>query len=334
LALSIAILIIAKPSSGLCPDAELIEPCTCVFDNFSCAGTTLYNYKTLFDRISKSLTPPEKVFRGIEISNEAITEIEDDEFRDLSFSEISIRNAKNLKRIYAHAFTNIADKITSFTQSGPSLLGDQDEHVAELFQALSTLVNVKQIILGQTRLKFIPANAFSNINQNKLTHLEINSGLIASVGNRAFYYLNALNYLRLENQQLNKIAAHAFDLEKSSSVILDIYLNGNDLEDSSLEVNAFVGTNRPITLNLASNQLTHLKVDIFKPILSANINTKIDVKDNPFRCNCEVAWLVRQKTNYSARISNAVCKGNPHPNSALFDLRAADFLDCPDTFKF
>jgi hypothetical protein len=238
-----------------------------------------------------------------------------------------------LKRIYPHAFTNIADYIEIFQQSGPSLLGDEDAFVPELFQALSSLVNVRIITLGQTKIKFIPDNAFSNINQNKLTHLEINSGMIAKVGDYAFYYLNSLTYLKLEKQQLNHIAQHAFDLEKSSTSTLEVHLNDNLIEDSGIEINAFVGTKRPLLLNLANNVLTHLKEDIFKPILTANANTKVYVTGNQFRCNCLNEWLVIGKAQYITRVLNAVCSDAPHAYTDLFSLKRSDFDICHGYFE-
>jgi hypothetical protein len=333
LVLSVSILVLTKSSNGVCPLDEVTEPCTCAFDNFVCAGNTIVNYKTLFDRISKDLTPAQKMFHSLTLSNEAITEIVDDEFRDLVFTEINIKNAKNLKRIYPHAFTNIADYIEIFQQSGPSLLGDEDAFVPELFQALSSLVNVRIITLGQTKIKFIPDNAFSNINQNKLTHLEINSGMIAKVGDYAFYYLNSLTYLKLEKQQLNHIAQHAFDLEKSSTSTLEVHLNDNLIEDSGIEINAFVGTKRPLLLNLANNVLTHLKEDIFKPILTANANTKVYVTGNQFRCNCLNEWLVIGKAQYITRVLNAVCSDAPHAYTDLFSLKRSDFDICHGYFE-
>jgi len=336
LVLTVCILILAKSLNGSqCPLSEEVDPCSCsgFVGDFVCSGTTIVNYKTVFERISKGLQPADKIFHTITLSNSAITELVDNFFSDLTFTEISIKNANNLKRIYAFAFTSIANSVETFTQTGASLLGDEDTHVPELFQALSSLTNVKSILLGQTKIKYIPANAFSNINQRKLERLEINSGMISKIGDNAFYYLNGLTFLRLENQQLNHIAMHAFDFQTASTATLEVHLNKNSIEDSGIEVNAFVGSKRPLTLNLADNVLTHLKEDIFKPILTANTATKILVKGNAFRCNCLNEWLVTGKSLYELRVVDAMCTDAPHLNTPLFTLKRQDFDVCHSFFQ-
>jgi len=290
----------------------------------------LYNYKKLFERVSTTLTINDKHFNTLFINNTAITEIEDDLFKDLTFNLIQLRDTTNLRKIHPHAFTASAATVLEFRQEGASLLGEDDADIPDLFTALSSFSNIKQIILQATKLRSIPQTAFSNPNQNKLTHLEFSSGQIAQVGTHAFYYLTSLENLYLRKQQLSKISLHSFDFQKSNSIGLSVYLEGNGLEDAGVEVNSFTDTKRPISLYLGSNHLTHLTKDIFRPILAANNRTTIDVENNPFRCNCEVSWLVRGKTMYSTRITNAVCKGEPHDMTKLWDLKAIDFIDCPD----
>jgi len=317
----------------VCPNADLIAPFTCITDNFYVGGTDLVNFKSYFTFFSNRLTS--KIFKTIEISNEAITEIALEDFKDVVFTDIVIKNAKNLKRIFSHESNTIASNIETFKQTGESHLGEESAHVMELFQALSTLVNVKTIILADTKIKYIPDNAFNNIKQDKLTHLEINSGLITTVGDRAFFYLNGLTFLKLENQVINHVSIHAFDFFKASTVTLEIYLNENSLSDSSLAVNSFLGAHRPVRLDLSNNKLTFLVEDIFRPILDANVNTKIDVKNNQLNCNCLNYWLVVDKAIYGTQVLNAVCADTRFKNKVLFDLRPMDFIDigCESFFE-
>jgi hypothetical protein len=79
------------------------------------------------------------------------------------------------------------------------------------------MINVETIVLDQTAIKEISANAFRSLNgeQNKLKTLLIRYGVLKSVGNHAFNHLNSLTTLALNDNHIDSIQANAFSFQKS-----------------------------------------------------------------------------------------------------------------------
>lgn len=114
-----------------------------------------------------------------------------------------------------------------------------DEHIEELFDALSSLVSVNRIFLEMTKATKVPDNAFKIINgrQTKLETIHLNYiggkfGGIQTIGNKAFYYLDNLRYISIANQPIKILKAHSFDFEQTSTVNFNLHLeaaklNGN-----------------------------------------------------------------------------------------------------------
>jgi hypothetical protein len=67
----------------------------------------------MFSKICQILTENEKHFKQFYLNNTAITELEENTFLEITFNEILIKNAKNLKSINSDAFnsTNLVTKV-------------------------------------------------------------------------------------------------------------------------------------------------------------------------------------------------------------------------------
>ena len=140
----------------------------------------------------------------------------------------------NLKKVSKLSLNSSAFTLEEFRQMGENQL--TDEHIGELFDALSSLVVVNRIYLSLTKTKVIPDNAFKIINgrQENLESIHLNYvgakyGSVSTVENNAFYYLNNLKYISIANQPLRHLKAHAFDFERPKQTDLIIHLESTQL---------------------------------------------------------------------------------------------------------
>ncbi len=88
-----------KHTNCLCPSREVLYPCICNEYGIECHGTDALNLKRVFENIDKNLGQNEKHFKRFYLNNIAITEIEENTFFEVTFDEIYIYNATNLKSI-------------------------------------------------------------------------------------------------------------------------------------------------------------------------------------------------------------------------------------------
>src|SRR5258708_34260367 len=96
-----------------------------------------------------------------------------------------------------------------------------------IFDMLSSFVNLETITIYSESVTTIPENAFKIVNgqQTKLTSIELccrNS--LTTIGNNAFSDLNNLKFLSLANQNISHINSHSFHFNNGSNGILYIQL--------------------------------------------------------------------------------------------------------------
>jgi len=289
----------------------------------------LYDIKGIFGKVSKNLSQNEKNFTELVLNNSAITEIVDNSFEDITFKRFHILNATNLKRIHANAFGSIAESIEEFLQEGSSDLGEE-QYSSEMFSALNSLTNVIHLIFDETKLTKIPENAFNTtlkslyrlgFSYNGHKHKSINR-----IENYAFEHLNNLEYLYLYNHKIDYLTKHAFDFGEKSDKLLNIYLDGNNLNATSFELGVFLGSKRPLFISLFSNHLEYLDQKIFEPILLLDQRNKIHVFDNPLKCDCRMFWMYKKMNVLQNQFINVNCIGS----KTLWAMNATDFDQCGD----
>jgi hypothetical protein len=77
----------------------VLYPCICNEYGISCGGNNSLNLKSVFQSINQNLGQNEKHFKIFALYNVAITEIEENTFFEITFDEILIFEALNLKLI-------------------------------------------------------------------------------------------------------------------------------------------------------------------------------------------------------------------------------------------
>lgn len=201
----------------------------------------------------------------------------------------------------------------------------------QLFDALSSLVNVREMHLELNNLQIIPSYAFRDLQPEqvqriRLERLRIISRSLTQIPSYAFYELRSLRFIKIQSATgLQRISAHAFDIvQPSSTHQLKIDLRFNQLTEASFELDAFSRVNRPVLLQLAHNNLTTLQREVFERFLNLDQQNVLEVTDNPLECDCSVDWLLRDRPTYISQIRGAVCE----EFADLWSLDETAFLQC------
>lgn len=236
-------------------------------------------------------------------------------------------------------------------------------NVNQLFDALSSLYNVREMHLSLPQLCSLPNIVFRSPSRNQTIRLErlvILSRCLVSISSYAFYELSHLRHLTIgSGVGLRHLSAHAFDIAQppppslvtlSSSPSgggpshhhyhhyrhylepLTIDLRSNQLTESSLEPDAFAGVGggneqqpqRSIRLQLGNNNLTRLRAEYLKAFLDASQENVVHLQGNQLECDCEVYWLLHNRASYINQVHNAICSGYIN----LWMLDEHEFSEC------
>jgi hypothetical protein len=273
----------------------------------------------------------DKQFDTFLMNNQVIEELEDNCFADIKFKEIILENTLSLKIINSNTFApNNTQSVEIFKQNGESKLGSE-EYLKQLFQAMSSLINVRQIIFDNTSLRAIPSHAFNSsdgslknlikINFNENTRMYINT-----LGEYAFYSLNNLTFLSFYDNTIDHIPKHAFDFEKPSNEYLHLDLGSNYLNETGFEIGMLTDSKRPLNISLVWNQISVLDERVFGPILNIDKRNLIDFTTNAFVCDCRMQWLFKGKALYENQVKNIECV--PQNFTQFWSLTDKNFEKC------
>ncbi len=129
-----------------------------------------------------------------------------------------------------------------------------------IYQAFTSLPNLESIAISlETETSHeIPENAFfrTNSRQNFLNEIVFEEEFsLKAIKNYAFYGLthNKLS-LTFDYIPVEYIYSRAFDLEKHSDGVIDIYLNNCSLTELSFENNVFSGSKRRLNIDLSKKK--------------------------------------------------------------------------------
>ncbi len=315
----------------LCPDPELLNPCKCENNDYiSCAGNQVLNLKHVFETIDQK-SNINKQFKRFTLSNTAITELEENTFYGITFDEIYIYNATNLKLINTHAF-NGTESVTKIFNIN-CYVGFCEENLStplinsppnyDIFQALSSMKNLEVLYLFNTNISEIPSNAFRPINgiQNKLYLICFDYSPIEKIGNNPFYDLNNLTYLSFKFSLIDSIPKNAFNLRNDSIFTLSLMLQFSNLNGSSFENGSLNNLKRPTDLELGGNtRLTYLDQTIYQPFFESNAKKSLFFGESKeIDCNdCRNYWL-KKDPKYSNRTDLTIClNGRKYKDSRNF----------------
>ncbi|CAG2115844.1 unnamed protein product [Medioppia subpectinata] len=318
--LLILLTLISQTLAGRCPQStRVLHPCHCHADTHTieCGPSPIkYSLRHVFHALSEHMADrpqPERQFRTLLFNNPAIEDWESNLLGDISFHNITIDNARALTRIASNAFNRTGGQVRTFTVQGPNRLGAQ-QYVNQLFDALSSLANIREVSLELPALRSFPSYAFvtpiSGAKQAKFERFWLRAPRLHTVPNYAFYELHALRWVTVRADRLSRVEAHAFDFEWPANHVLHVDLQHNRMPESSVESDCFMDTKRPVRLLLGHNGWQSVARAVFEPLLNTDPRNVIDLAGNPLRCDCRIAWLIREPELYRKQLVNGHCVGD------------------------
>jgi Leucine-rich repeat (LRR) protein len=181
----------------------------------------------------------------------------------------------------------------------------------DIFHAISSLVNIKDVYLIENMIEEIPDYAFKPINspQNNLSSLYISGNNIKRIGNFAFKDLNYLNVLSIDSNQITNITKNLFSFEKSSDSLFTLDFRDLPLNGDSFESGAFSNLKRPTTIDMTltgenvnrTEKVTYLDQHVFEEFFSKDHRNQVRL--NTIDCNdCRSYWLIKND-KYQSQIT-------------------------------
>jgi hypothetical protein len=301
---------------GECPKADLLKPCNCVEDVISCGGNNPIDLKTIFHGLSSKLKNDQKHFKQFYLTNEAITQLPENAFEDITFEKIEIRNASKLSLIHTKAFDGTFPNLTDLHVFNTSLKNSPPNH--DIFAAISSLHKIERVFVTSNLIEEIPDNAFRPINglQTNFYDLALYNNRIKKIGYKAFTNLHNLDNLQINTNKLNHIPKNALFFTNTDLDFFELFLFEELLNSSSFESGAFDNLHRPTMIhfnygaNDKSNNITYLDQHVFETFL--NKDSKNGIELNIIDCkDCRSYWLVKNP-KYKSQISQLKCStGHP-----------------------
>lgn len=307
-----------------CP--KINEECSCTqFSNndisIDCYG---YNFMDsgilthIFYNLSQTLPEGKKHFTSFTLSNPHIIELGSNTFSDITFDKISIYNSTKLTSIDANAFngTDMKTKELFFIDT-PLVEKSNNDIVNSIFAGsfftiVSKFTNLEFLSIENSSIEVIPSYAFSPINgyQNKLNSISI-TGSLKQVMNNAFYNLDSLSVLTINDSTIDILHSDAFRFRNSQFVPIVIGLNCHLFNASNIEENALTNITRPVVLlyqNEATCKLTYLDEKTFAPFFDSNIINSIFGSDLlEIDCDdCRSHWI-KKNANYTRKLKQMKC---------------------------
>jgi hypothetical protein len=302
----------------------VLYPCKCDQNGITCGGTDSLNLKHVFQNIDQNLGQNEKHFKQFNLSNTVITEIEENTFFEVTFDEILIYNATNLKSINSHAFTSTNLVTKNFTLDNVPIVNSPPNY--DVFLVLSSFINLEHLKLVGTKISEIPSYAFRPIIgvQTKLSGIDLRNNEIEKIGNYSFYDLKNLTFLSFYQNPLKLISMNSFNFKNFSNQTLSLYLDRiNTLSGSSFTINSLSNIKRPTIIYLDRDpNLKFIDETIFLPFFESDPKNKIALfyaNTMTIDCDdCRSHWLVKE-SKYLERFDKIEClNGNDIRNSNNF----------------
>ena len=287
-------------TSGVCPDSNLIKPCSCntSIDEIYCGGLTGGNEDIdlvkIFQTLENNLTKTEKHFKSFLLQNNIITELKENTFSDITFDRIQISFCSKLKTLHKNAFNN-TDKVTQqiYIIHNPMVTSPDNS----IFEILNKFVHATNISLYKNNITEIPSNAFKDAvsKQDQLIQLLFGDSSLRKLGNNAFSQLKNLSLLDLTYSWINFIPENAFEFNEDSEQHLNIDLRFNVyLNNSGFSEHSLTKLKRPTTIDIDNNNKNYPYLDekIFQPFLLSNAKNQMQLTDGSLDCSdCRNYWL-------------------------------------------
>ncbi len=210
-----------------------------------------------FQRISKIQRRDEENFEELLLFNTQIDILNENTFSNITFKQISIQETKKLTYIHTNAFSGPTLNTTrKLYITGTNKLRNNPPNY-DIYQAFTSLPNLESIAISlETETSHeMPENAFyrTNSRQNFLNEIVFKGEFsLKAMKNYAFYGLthNKLS-VTFDYIPIEYISSRAFDLEKYSEGVIDIYLKNCSLTESCFGNNVFSGSKRRLNIDLS-----------------------------------------------------------------------------------
>lgn len=306
-----------------CPPEKALRPCKCHHhERITCNESFTYSIGHVFKAIGPSLRYEDRLYlepytigplyKELILSNRHMVEMDNNQFHTVRFEKITLVDMISLERIRIAAFNGTINELQSFTIKGDNRLTLR--FVNELFDSLSTLVNVRDMHLELNNLRMIPSYSFRVPSEQhgrmRLERLRIISRSLVQISSYAFADLHSIRSIKIHSLTgLQRIAAHAFDIAQPSNRSVIIDLRSNQLTVNSFELDSFQHVGRPIHLQLSDNNLTTISRDVFERFLDTDLSNKMQLADNPLECDCTMFWIMKNRSIYVNQVLSALCEG-------------------------
>ncbi|KAM4878814.1 leucine-rich repeat-containing protein 70 [Sylvia borin] len=162
-------------------------------------------------------------------------------------------------------------------------------------KAIGKLKNLERLSLSHNPIGSIQPFAFKGL--NKLRYLSLKNVKLKCVAVNGFFGLNNLSQLILSYNDLENINSSTFSLLNS---LMYLQLDRNKI--ASIDNGTFEKMGQSLkVLNLAFNNITELRPEVLKPLVSL---TDLQVHSNPWNCSCKMLALLNwlASSSVSAKI--------------------------------
>ncbi len=266
-------------------------------------------------------------FGYLKIGPTSITAIDAETFGNATFETILFRNNSMLTKIDPKAFSKSAEAET--VQVLGIFDSPQYSDSEQVFELVNYLKVKSKVGFDNIGIKEIPDNAFKT--DLKLSYLMLNENNIKRIGKSAFTPLTNLIQLAMIYNNVSEIDSNGltFNLSnKSLKTNLTVFLNNNNLTENSFHenwANSKPG-NRFVRFLINDNQIKKLPQKVFESVLLSPATEYLGVGGNPYVCDCDMKYLLTDKTKIADKLRNVVCAN--HSNKTLFNLETKDLGQC------
>ena len=280
--------------------------------------------KALFERLHQHIYENGymKRFTSLRIENTALANIDGSDL----FSGVSFQSLDFFQNIDLDGFSLKSFEASRNTLKTLLLQGSPFNGSLEFFEELSEFKRLETLILSNNHLTGLPHEVFGKQEMSNLSYIDLGGNRITTIGPKTFYKLPKLQRITLDNNFITNVTKETFIIEREDSKLLLIFLRNNNLTEDSFESGSFANMNQTVFLYLNSNQITHLREDIFKPILEEKNDLFIALWSNPFVCDCRSLWLLENKAYLRKRLHGFKCIN--FNKREIWDLESEE-LKCP-----
>ncbi|XP_071852870.1 uncharacterized protein [Apostichopus japonicus] len=180
--------------------------------------------------------------------------------------------------------------------------------------SLCSLKNLQDLILSNNGINQVDGFIFGNETHN-LEYLNLANNELRQIPVELFKQLPKLHVLKLFKNKISHIPANAFI---NNNELTAIHLSDNLIR--WLDVSSLHGLNRLDFLDISTNNLTSLP----DGILDSLSDFGIDLRYNPWYCDCELIFLNKWLTNTGYFTYGMLCY-DP------IEYRGTDFMDWPSS---